>query len=121
MYKLNYFQKILIDINCTSFLMYKQLLDNNKIIQPIIFCDQYTVDPFINIPIFHSYFINQHYNKTYILSDYDQLSYIENFKNNNFIIVYNPDTQDINKYQNQYKFINNNSDIYQFMEKNYAI
>jgi hypothetical protein len=120
MYKLNYFQKDLTDINCASFNMYKQLLSDNKISQPIIFCDRYRIDPFVNMPIFHSYFINQHFYKTSTLTDYDQILYIENFKNNNFIIVYNPDIHDISQYKNKYKFIDMNNDINLYMEQQHA-
>lgn len=119
MYKLNYFQKILQNTDCASFKMYKQLLSTNKIVQPIIFCDQYTVDPLMSVPIFHSYYMNQYFHKTYILTDFDQISYITSFKCNNFIIVYNSDTQDINNYKDNYKFIDINNDIIEFMEKNY--
>lgn len=119
MYKINYFQKELTDINCASFNMYQQLLSKNYIDQSIIFCDKYTVDPFINIPIFHSYFISQHFSKYYLLTDYDQLLYLEPFKIKNCFIVYNSDTQNIDNYKDKYKFIDINDDVITYMEKYY--
>jgi len=119
MYKLNYFQKDLTVTTCASFNMYKKLLSQDLIIQPIIFCDKYFIDPIINIPIFHSYFINQHYYKSYILTDFDQINYIKFFKNNNFIFVYNSDIQNINNYKDSYKFIDINDDIITYMKDNY--
>lgn len=120
MYKLNYFQKDFDNANCISFKMYSSLLSDNKIDQPIIFCDKHYIDPLNNIPIFHSYFINQHYHLTDILTDYDQITYLDYFNNKNFLVVYNPDTQDINKYKDIYKFIDINTNIDSYMEQMYG-
>lgn len=119
MYKINYFQKDLTNIDCVSYKMYEKMILGNYIDQPKIFCDKYIVDPLIKIPIFHSYFINQHFHKHYLLTDYDQLSYIESFKFKNCFIVYNSDTQKIDSYQDKYKFIDINEDIITYMEKYY--
>lgn len=119
MYQLNYFQKDFTNIDCLSFKMYQELVMNNKIIQPIIFCDKYLVDPLVKVPILHSYFINQYFHKNYTLTDYDQLSYIEHFKINNFIIVYNPDVHETKSYENKYHFISMNDNINTYMEQFY--
>lgn len=92
MYQIAYFQKIFSDINTPSFVKFKELYDNKYIYQPMIFCDSYTTE-YGNIPIFHSSYINQHFHKQIILTDFDQIYYIENFKNQNFIILYNKLTQ----------------------------
>lgn len=119
MYKLNYFQNHLSDSKCKSFDFFRILYSQNQLDQPIIFCDKYITDPIGNIPIFHSYFVNQHFNNSIILTDYDQIEYIKYFNNSNFLIVYNPDVHNIDQYINSYKFISINDDITTFMKDNY--
>lgn len=117
MYKLNYFQKELNNKDSVSLQMYMELLSNNQIVQPKIFCDKYYFDPLKNIPIFHSYFINQHYDNCIILTDYDQLEYIKDFSGS-FLVVYDSDKQSIKNYEDKYKFIEKNTNIIQYMKEN---
>ncbi len=120
MYKLNYFRKNLNDMTSESFKIYQKLLSGKQISQPIIFCDKYTMDPFTTVPIFHSYFMNQYFFPTDILTDFDQISYIVNFNHNNFLIAYNSDIENIDKYKDTYKFIDTNTDIITYMEQHYG-
>lgn len=117
MYKLNYFQKELNNKDSISLQMYMELLSENQIIQPKIFCDKYYFDPLKNLPVFHTYFINQHYDNCIILTDYDQLDYIKDF-GGNFLVVYDSDKQSIKEYKDKYKFIEKNTNIIQYMKEN---
>lgn len=116
MYQIAYFQKELKDLTTPSFIKFKNLIINNKAYQPIIFCDTYNVE-FANIPIFHSSYINQHFYKQIILTDFDHIDYILNFKNYNFCIVYNKLVQ--TPTDNRYKYIDLDDDLENFLKENY--
>lgn len=114
MYNIAYFQLILKNIKDPSFLRFKELYKNKQIYQPIIFCDKYIVET--NFPIFHSSYINQHFHKKLILTDFDQIKYIQNFKNQHFIVLYNQDIHTIT--DDKYHYISLEDNLNQFLEKN---
>ena len=115
MYNIAYFQNKLFDLTCPSFLIYKKLCDEKQIHQPIIFCDTYDAEA-ANIPIFHSYYLNQHYHKKIILTDFDQIKYIANFHNQNFLILYNQFTHE--PINNTYKYITSETILETFLIEN---
>jgi hypothetical protein len=120
MLNLDYFQKQISDSNTKSFQMFKELITNNYLNQPKIFCDEYQVDLISKIPIFHSYYINHSFAKNLILTDYDQIDYIKYFHHQDYIIVYNPGIHDIDKYKDtSYKFISMEDNIIQYLKDNF--
>lgn len=118
MYNIDYFRKQIFDHNNKSFNMFNDLVNGNYLYQPKIFCDEYIVDLIDRVPIFHSYYINNSFGESTILTDYDQLEYIQYFHRKNYIIVYNKDVHDIDQYKNMYKFICIDDSIIQFIRDN---
>ena len=115
MYQIAYFQKQLDNLTTPSFIKFKELYDKQQIYQPIIFCDNYSAES-ANIPIFHSSYINQHFYKQIILTDFDQIQYIENFKNKNFILLYNKLIHDPK--DKQYFYIDLEDSLLSFLQEN---
>lgn len=116
--KIDYFQKELKNNTDPSFIMFIKYLSNNSDSQSVIFCDSYIIDPIKDIPIFHSYYMNHSFHNHWILTDYDQIKYIEYFHHKNYIIVYNPDIQNIESYQDKYKFISMDQNILEYIKDN---
>ena len=69
----------------------------------------------MDIPIFHSSYIDQHYHKRLILTDMDQITYIQNFHHNNFILMYNSIV--ITPSDNKYKYIDMEHDLATFLNE----
>lgn len=114
MYNIAYFQLVLNTLKEPSFVLFKELNSNKLINQPIIFCDIYNIET--NIPVFHSSYINQHFHKKLILADFDQINYIEHFKNQHFLILYNPLTQTPQTQNKNYLYISIEDNATQFLE-----
>lgn len=112
MYNLAYFQLVFKTLKDRSFVIFKELNSNKLIDQPIIFCDIYNTET--NIPIFHSSYINQHFHKKLILTDFDQIPYIQNFKNQDFLILFNPLSQ--TPQDKKYLYLSLEDDYNKFLE-----
>lgn len=112
MYNIAYFQLTLNNLKDRSFTIFKQLSYNKLINQPIIFCDTYNIET--NIPIFHSSYINQHFYKKLIFTDFDQIPYIQNFKNQDFLILFNPLSQ--TPQNKKYLYLSIEDDYTKFLE-----
>lgn len=114
MYNINYYKQNINSDNTYLLNLFLQADRDKLLYQPKIFCDQYDIHIQSSIPIFHSYYIRQHFNKSLILSAYEDLSYIKSYNNENFLIIYDPLTQNKNT---NHKYMQKQDNFYTFLSE----
>lgn len=80
MFNIVYFEKEIKNLSSCSYKTYEKLYEENLLISPIIYTDNYDMCP-NNIAIFSTFYIREIFNKKYILCDYDNYKFIpKNFR-----------------------------------------
>jgi hypothetical protein len=90
---------------------YKKLVDENIVINPIIYTDNYNLFIDSNLPMFPTFYIRNHFNKNFILLDYYDLKYIPQYMKKHCIVLYDQTSISDTDKKNCYKFIKYNDNI----------
>ena len=117
MYHINYYKQQINEHNTLSLKLFLQACTDKQLYQPKIFCDNINISIASNIPIFHSYYMRQHFHKCLIMTDYEDLDYIQAYHNTNFMILYNPMFQP-KQFEETYKYLSIEDSFYNFLEEN---
>lgn len=97
MYNIALFQPRITKDKSLAYSLYEKLYQDDIVSRPIIYTDKCYVLVDNNIPVFHTYYMRQHFYKQYVLVDYDNIDYIPYNTIHKYIVVYNKKTQDANK------------------------
>ncbi len=104
------FQPRISDQFSPAYKTYTTLYENDIINNPIIFCDSCEILTDSNICIFNAYFLRQHFFDCYVLMDFQDIKYLNNFQNRKLIIVYNELFDDITNLESKHILIELESD-----------
>jgi hypothetical protein len=96
------FKPIISTTSSSAYRIYVELFENNIIDNPIIFCDLCEVIIDNNMCVFNAYFLRQHFLDYYILIDYEDTNFLNNFQNRKCIVIYNEDLHDISSLKDNY-------------------
>jgi hypothetical protein len=96
------FKPLITATNFSAYRIYAELFENNIIDNPIIFCDSCEVVIDNNMCVFNAYFLRQHFLDYYILIDYEDIRFLNNFQNRKCIVIYNEDLHDISSLKDNY-------------------
>ena len=118
MYNIDYYQQYIDSPNSLAYNSFMKLYDKKLLYQPKIFSDKCLVYLKNSIPIFHSFYIRQHYHNRAVMIGYDDVQYVDHYYNQNFIVVYN-DSNDIQNLKDKYLCYNLEYDIVDFLKENY--
>jgi hypothetical protein len=88
MCKIVLFNQHLLKINANkSLLIYLELHKEKLIDSPKIYTDYYDYVPNTKIPIYHTFYLREIFNKFYILLDYDDYKYIPSYLQEYCIVI----------------------------------
>lgn len=96
------FKPRLTDVVSSAYKTYIKLYEDNIINNPIIFCDSCEILINNNICVFNGYFLRQHFLDYFILVDYDDMKFLNNFQNRKCIVMYDTKIHTITEFKNNY-------------------
>lgn len=117
MHNIVYFEKYVKTLNSKAYTTYTKMCGMLNV-KPTIFCDASAVVFDNSIPVFHSYYLQQLYNLTYIITDKFGLDYIGDTINGKIIVIYDNDTDMSVPDRDNMLLYNINNDLDNFIREN---
>lgn len=107
--------------NSKSYKIYYDLYNNDLLDAPLIFTDAHAPIIDINIPVFNTFYIREHFLDKIILTSFADYKYLQADLQKQTIIIYDKNSEDINSIQHKLLTIEQNSSMSDILEIIYRL